>query len=217
KSGQVHIENCTFARNASDGVDIDFGVGQVVDSGFMNNVNDGLDVSGSQLTVINNRFENNGDKGFSVGEESQVTIANALFHRNSIGVSTKDLSHAQVTYATFVDNGLAIEAIRKKPFFGGGSGEVVNSVFSGNLTLFQDDYFSQGQVSIHNSLTDDALGCPTCLDVDLRFQSVADGDYRLRPDTVSGEQFEILDPQWAGLEGRQDWPSLPGVFATTQP
>lgn len=217
KNGQVHIANCTFARNASDSVDIDFGVGQVVDSVFVDNVNDGLDVSGSRLTVINNRFENNGDKGFSVGEDSHVTIANALFLRNNIGISSKDLSHAQVTYATFVENGLAIEAIRKKPFFGGGSGEFVNTVFAGNLTLLEEDYFSQDQIDIQESLTDDPRGCATCQHVDIRFQSIADGDYRLRPEVIAGVQFEPVVLEWESLEGRDDWPSLPGSFVTAQP
>ena len=212
KNGQVYIANCSFARNASDSVDIDFGTGKVLDSVFIDNANDGLDISGSTITAMNNHFENNGDKGFSVGEDSHLTLVNALFRGNQIGLSTKDLSHAQVAYATFVDNVLAVEAKRKKPFFGGGSGEFVNSVFAGNQLLLDDDYFSQGQVFIHHSLVDDPAGCPTCQMANIRFQSTATGDYRLLAETVEDLEFESFPLEWEGLENDGAWPQLPGYY-----
>ena len=80
---------------------------------------------------------------------------------------------------TFVDNVLAIEAKRKKAFFGGGSGEFVNSVFAGNQILLEDDYFSSGQVDIHHSVTDDPQACPVCSTGTIQYRSAETGDYRL--------------------------------------
>jgi hypothetical protein len=162
KNGHIFMDDCLISDNASDGVDIDFGTGEVRNSRFLNMVNDGLDISGSTLTIVDNHFENNGDKGLSVGEDSHPTVTNALFRGNQIGISLKDLSHAKVSNATFVGNVLAVEAKRKKPFFGGGSGEFINSVFTENQVLLEDDYFSAGQVTFRDSLADDPAACPTC-------------------------------------------------------
>ncbi len=162
KNGHIFMDDCLIADNASDGVDIDFGTGEVRNSRFLNMAGDGLDISGSTLTVVDNHFENNGDKGFSVGEDSHPTVTNALFRGNQIGISLKDLSHAKVSNATFTGNVLAVEAKRKKPFFGGGSGEFINSVFTENQVLLEDDYFSAGQVTFRDSQVDDPAACPTC-------------------------------------------------------
>jgi hypothetical protein len=211
KNGHIFMNDCLIADNASDGVDLDFVTGEVRDSHFLNNVGDGLDTSGTQLLVIDSRFENSGDKGFSVGEDSHPTIINGLFRGNQIGLSTKDLSHTQAAYVTFVDNVLAVEAKRKKPFFGGGSGEFVNSVFSGNQILLEDDYFSSGQVEFLNSVTDDSQACPACATGTIRYQSAETGDYRLLIETLAGSDFEIAPLDWEGLAGLGALPDVPGT------
>lgn len=210
KNGTIHMSDCLFSDNASDGVDIDFGIGDVRDCQFTNNVNDGIDISGSQITVTNGRFENNGDKGFSVGEDSHLVLFNGLFRGNQIGLSTKDLSHAQVTYSTFVDNVLAIEAKRKKPFFGGGSGEFINSVFSGNQVLLEDDYFSSGQALIHHSMTDDPVACPACWSGNIHFSAPETGDYRLAPGLL--DDFELALVEWTGIADLNSASQLPGII-----
>jgi hypothetical protein len=212
KNGHIFMNDCLFANNASDGVDLDFVTGEVRDSQFLNNVGDGLDTSGAHILVINSRFENSGDKGFSVGEDSHPTIINGLFRGNQIALSTKDLSHTQAAYVTFVDNVLAIEAKRKKAFFGGGSGEFVNSVFAGNQVLLEDDYFSSGQVDIHHSVTDDPQACPVCSTRTIRFVSAETGDYRLLRETLTGSEFEIAPLEWEGVAEFDALPDLPGAF-----
>ena len=211
KNGHIFMDDCLMADNASDGVDLDFVTGEVRNSHFLNNAGDGLDTSGSQVLVVNSRFENSGDKGFSVGEDSHPTIINGLFRGNQIGLSTKDLSHTQAAHVTFVENVLAVEAKRKKEFFGGGSGEFVNSVFVGNQTLLEDDYFSSGQVEILGSVTDDPRACPACATGIIRFRSSESGDYRLLPETLAGS-FEIVSLEWEGLEALGALPDMPGTF-----
>jgi hypothetical protein len=213
KNGAIFMDDCLVEGNAIDGVDLDFVTGEVRNSRFLNNVNDGLDISGSTVKIVDNHFEGNGDKGLSVGEDSHPVIINALFLRNNLGASFKDLSHARLAYATFADNVVAIEAKRKKPFFGGGSGEVVNSVFVGNQTLLDEDYFSADQVSIERSLADDGVGCRTCNIVDIRFQAAAQGDYQLSGGSPAG--FSIAKLTWPEAEGVDTLPEAPGVFLSS--
>lgn len=215
KNGHVLIANCLFDGNASDAVDLDFVTGEVRDSVFSNNVGDGLDMSGSHVMVLHNRFEFNGDKGVSVGEDSHPTIVDGLFRGNAIGLSTKDLSHARVAYGTFIDNTLAIEAKRKKEFFGGASGEFVNNVFANNRVLFDDDYFSQGQVSITHSLTDDPAGCPTCQDATISLASAVDGNVSLATGAL-GSDFEMFRGAWLDEVAIESLPAVPGAFAVPE-
>ena len=226
KNGRIYMDDCLVSGSASDGVDLDFGDGEVRNSRFVNNGNDGLDISGSRVLVVNSRFENNGDKGFSVGEDSHPIVVNALFQGNQIGMSIKGLSQARVSQATFVGNVLAIEAKRKKPFFGGASGEIVNSVFAENQTLLSEDYFSSGQVKIGHSLVDAAPNeaspalCDACQSANLiRFQSPETGDYRLAG--ASGG-FELARPDWLDMDGAEQAtlfpdgpPQQPGIFTTS--
>jgi hypothetical protein len=212
KNGHLYLDDTLVSDNASDGVDLDFVTGEVHNSQFLNNVGDGLDLSGNHITITNSRFEYNGDKGLSVGEDSHPIVINALFRGNQIGLSTKDLSQSQVAYATYVDNVLAIEAKRKKAFFGGGSGEFYNIVFSGNQTLLQEDYFSQGQVTIQSSISDDQGGCKECGFANISFQDSQAGDFRLKVGTIGSEDFILAKPDWMVLDGGGPMPELPGIF-----
>lgn len=213
KNGRVFIDDCLFARNASDSVDIDFGSGEVRNSRFMDNINDGLDISGSELLIRSNRFENNGDKGLSVGEESFPTVINSFFKSNQIGMAVKDLSHAKVAHSTFVDNVLALEVKRKKAFFGGGSVELVNCVFAGNQTLLEEDYFSAGQSEFRSTLADDQASCPACLPGIAQFPAAADGDYRLSPTMFGDGEFEAGTADWISIDGLDALPALPGIYS----
>jgi hypothetical protein len=139
-------------------------------------------------------------------------VANALFRGNQIGLSTKDLSHARVAYATFAENVLAIEAIRKKAFFGGGSGQFINTIFAGNQVLLAEDYFSNGQVDILNSVADDQQGCAACeLFTNILFRAPESGDYRLKAETFT-ERIQLTHPDWVPASILVAAPEVPGAF-----
>ncbi|MBI5031570.1 MAG: CotH kinase family protein [Chloroflexi bacterium] len=211
KNGRILMKNCLIANSASDAFDSDFTTGEIRDSEFINIKGDGVDLSGSTVTIVGNRFENVGDKGVSVGEDSHPIIINNLFRNCNIGISSKDLSDAKVAYSTFVDNALAIEAKRKKPMFGAGSGEFINNVFSGNKTLLEEDYFSRGLIKLHHSLVDKPADCRTCQGADIRFRSPETGDYRLVPAILPGG-FAPVQTEWTKFDGMGDLPQLPGIF-----
>lgn len=212
KNGNIAMDDCIIADSASDSMDLDFVTGEVRNSVFIDSKGDGLDLSGSEVIIAGNRFENALDKGISVGENSHPTLINNLIRDCQIGLSTKDLSWVKVSHTTFVDNGLAIEAKRKKPMFGGAGGEFLNSVFSGNKELVNEDYFSQGKVSILSSLVDlETPRCQNCRVTNARFRALNNGDYRLAKET----DFALVNTEWTKsfLESKGLHPESPGVIS----
>ncbi|HEX9652948.1 MAG TPA: right-handed parallel beta-helix repeat-containing protein, partial [bacterium] len=213
KNGYILMRNCLFSNTASDGIDLDFCAGIVQNNKFINTVGDGLDLSGARdLLISQNWFENIGDKGVSVGENSHPTIINNFFRNCVIGISTKDLSHARVAHCTFVDNQLVLEAKRKKEMFGGASAEVVNSVFSGNQVLLQDDYFSKGKVSVQNSLVDTPVDWPTCKTTSIRFVDSQNNNYSIEPLSIMGNGFHLAEPEWLKANLNGNTAHQPGIF-----
>lgn len=216
KNGHITMTDCLIADTESDGMDLDFVTGEVRSSAFMRIKGDGLDLSGSEVLVVGNRFENTGDKGISVGEDSHPTIVNNLIRGCQIGLATKDLSRPKVAHTTFVENVLAIEAKRKKPFFGGGGGEFVNNVFYGNGTLLSEDYFSRGQVSFKSSVVDrDATACAGCKAVPIHFQAPDTGDFRLAAQADALKGVAIAQVAWEGVDSSTTGQrvSQPGIFS----
>jgi hypothetical protein len=211
KNGHVLMTHTLVEDSASDGIDIDAGTGEVRDSRFADNAGDGIDISYSVVTLSGNHLEGIGDKGISVGERSQLTVLNNLIQECSIGISCKDLSAANVAFSTFVGNKLAIEAKRKKPMFGGGSGEFVNCVFAENDTLLREDWFSRGQIALDHSLVDAELDDEVAA---LRFMAPESGDYRLSPASLTTVPFEVIETTWPSLD---PYPTLPGIFAPIGP
>jgi len=212
KNGQLAMRDCYFEGNASDGIDIDFGKGYIENCQFVNISGDGVDLSGSEILISNCRFENIADKGVSVGENSHPILVNNLFRNCGIGFSTKDLSRARVAHSTFIDNRLAIEAKRKKPFFGGASAEVVNSVFSGNQELLKEDYFSKNQVTIKNSLVDRDVDWESCETVRIKFLSPEQNDFSVDPGSIPGIDFRLAHPDWLRSANGSNGHTLPGIF-----
>lgn len=190
KNGRLEMSDSLVARTASDGIDVDFGTGFIRDSHFKDIAGDGIDFSGTtDFVVSGTRVDGTGDKCFSVGEASAPTIVNNLMKGCVRGLSTKDRSSPRVAFNTFLGNKVAIEALRKKPMFGGAGGTFVYNVFAENGALVDEDRFSEGQVKLSHALSDDpAAACPGCRVVEvLRFRDAAAGDYRLAEPGAPGE------------------------------
>jgi len=212
KNGRVFMKNCLISGTDSDAFDLDFCTGEITDSHFSNTGGDGVDFSGSYVTVRNCRFENIGDKGTSVGENSHPILLNNVYIGCNIGVSCKDLSSPKIAFCTFINNNLAVEAKRKKPFFGGATGNFVSCVFSGNKELLDEDYFSDGGVTVRHSLVDAPTDWPTCKTAELQFVSPDQNNYLLEPNALASNGFEVVAPEWMKLNGNGHAPKLPGIL-----
>ncbi len=211
KNGNIIMRDCVFTRNDSDAVDIDFGVGLIENCRFSDISGDGLDISGSLLTVTGCVFENVADKGFSVGEKSEPILTNSLFKGCDIGMSIKDLSLVRASHCTFVENRLAVEAKRKKPMFGGGSGEIWNSVFFGNKFLLEEDFFSSQQVRVKHSVSDVQNGWEASKTTTVTFVAPQQGNYQIHPQSLMSNGFSTARPDWlAGAAGAAA--TAPGIF-----
>jgi hypothetical protein len=213
KNGRIAMRDCLFSGNAADSCDLDFVTGTVTQSRFVKSGNDGLDISGAQVVVTRCRFEHNGDKGTSVGENSHPIIVDCLYVGNQIGTSCKDKSLARIAHCSYIDNRLGLEAIRKKPFFGGGAGEFVNCVFSQNDVLRSEDYFSQGQLQITHSMLDESIASPTCLTAKIDFQNPGAADYRFSPPAETGTTVSLGSPEWLDDSPIPENVSRPGIFS----
>jgi hypothetical protein len=216
KNGKLLMTNCSFVDNASDGIDIDFGAGEVRDSRFIQQGGDGIDLSGSEILITASHFANVKDKGISVGENSHPVIINNLFENNTIAISTKDLSHVKVANCTFVYNHLVIEAKRKKPIFGPGSGEIVNSVFARNEILLREDYFSRGLVAIKHSLVDVPVDDPknNITSVPIEFIAPDRHNFLLAASFVDEKGIKLAFPDWYDLGIQTSEIRYPGILKT---
>jgi hypothetical protein len=128
KTTRVSVERCRFEGNASDGFDGDWIEGEVSHSTFERNGGDGLDLSGSIVTVSDTLFDRMGDKAISAGERTRLVAFNVVLRDSATGLAIKDLSQVRVASSVLFGNRTAIAAYRKKPIFGGGSGEIVSSL-----------------------------------------------------------------------------------------
>jgi hypothetical protein len=213
KNGKIAMYHSLFSGNAADSCDLDFVTGTVEQCKFIKSGNDGLDISGATVFVSNCRFEGNGDKGTSVGENSHPTIVNCLYLGNQIGTSCKDLSQAKIAFCSYINNRLALEAIRKKPFFGGGAGQFVNCVFAANDVLLSEDYFSRGQMRLLHSLLDVSSGQPTCQTGAITFLAPQTGDYRLKLPDQAASPVALGDVEWLQSVEIPDTARGPGIYS----
>jgi hypothetical protein len=212
RNGRIAMSDCHFSGNAADSCDLDLVVGMIERSYFTKSGHDGLECSGSSITVTDCRFEQNGDKGCSIGEKAQPKLVNCLFLNNLIGTSTKDSSVAKMAFCSFVGNHVAIEALRKKPFYDGGAGDFVNCVFAKNELTVTEDYFSRGKVRLFTSLLDVPPQYATCLTAVIEFQSLESGDYRLaQPESAIGP-VRVVMPAWFHTIDVPEGVSSPGIY-----
>ena len=108
----------------SDGLDVDFSVGQIKKSYFIGSGNDGVDFSGSTVDIEDSRVDRAGDKGVSVGEKSNVLGRNLRISNSFISVASKDESDVRID-DLYVDNAsYGLAAYQKKPEFGPASIQV---------------------------------------------------------------------------------------------
>jgi len=112
------IINTEISNTKADGLDIDFGNGQIKNCSFADISNDAVDFSGSQVEMDEIKITNTGDKGISVGENSRVIVKNSEITNVRLGIASKDLSEVFIEEIYFNNIEFGLAAYQKKPEFG---------------------------------------------------------------------------------------------------
>jgi hypothetical protein len=133
------VENCDLSGNNSPDTDaIDY---DGIDNGIIRNNtihgffgfnSDAIDIGegSSRILIEENRIFNMSDKGISIGQASSAIITNNLIYGCIMGVGIKDSnSFAYIDRNTFYGNKYGIAVFEKNHLAGGGSAEVLNSIF----------------------------------------------------------------------------------------
>ena len=127
------IRDSQFDNGPSDGVDVDFADGSVLNTQISGMGNDGFDMSGSDVIMRGVRISEVGDKGISVGEKSDFKINNSTLMGNMIGVAVKDGSNATINGTDLIGNETAIATFQKKAEFDGANIIVWRSTLESNV------------------------------------------------------------------------------------
>ncbi len=137
------IENCEFRGNSSydtDAIDYDQITNGIIRNNLIYNFygdnSDGIDLGEGtkDILISGNTILNCFDKGISVGQASTCTITNNVIVNCAQGVGVKDNgSYAYVDRNTFYACALGVASFEKNFGVGGGSIDVVNSIFANSI------------------------------------------------------------------------------------
>ena len=114
------MHNTIIQNSTSDGIDVDFGEGEITNSKFVNIAGDAIDISGSLIDIKDVNFNNIGDKAISAGEESMIKINHINIALSRIGIASKDSSVVVGSNIKISDCKLYDFAVyQKKSYFSG--------------------------------------------------------------------------------------------------
>ena len=130
-----------FSENASDAIDVDFGIGSIVNASFKNIMNDALDFSGSKIVLDNLKMDTIGDKMVSAGENSILTITKLFGNKSKIAIASKDGSVTTLNDININNTQIALAAYKKKSEYTGPSIIAKNIIITNSdLNYFVDDF-----------------------------------------------------------------------------
>jgi hypothetical protein len=136
-NSEFSLQNVSFHNLKSDGIDVDFGVGEIQDISLKNIGGDAIDFSGSNVILKNILIENTGDKGISVGENSIIKVNDVQISNAKIAIATKDSSNVDVKKAKISNCKLYDFAVYKKKSYFSNSVMIVDDAISCNKPISQ--------------------------------------------------------------------------------
>ena len=156
------ISASRIADTISDGLDVDFGRGEISNLHFERIGGDGLDISGSDIRAGNLSFDTVTDKAVSSGEQSRIVISTMQATNVGTGIVSKDASVTEVDGLSVTKfKLLAGMAYEKKNFYGSASLKVTGT------TLPPEAFRSQ---SGHRLVVNDRLIAGEEIDVDALYK-----------------------------------------------
>ena len=165
KGGDALIENCIFYGSGAqdtDAIDLDNVTGGIIRHNriyyFTGLNSDGIDIgeNSEDILIASNLIYHSGDKGISIGQGSTVTVDRNLVVGCKNGIAVKDNSVAVIVNNTFFYNDTTVSCYEKNQGAGGGTAEIVNTIFSSNLlsSIYTDDL---SVAAVRYSLSDSEL------------------------------------------------------------
>ena len=126
-----YINNIEINNAKSDGIDLDFSNGELINSTFIDIGGDAIDLSGSNSNISKTYINNVKDKAISIGERSIININGARIMNTEIGIAIKDESE----------------------LFGNNI-EIQNSRFSDVITFIKKNYYGPASAHFKNFKSD---------------------------------------------------------------
>ena len=136
-NSQFKISSSEFNNSISDGLDIDYGRGEIINTNFYNIKGDAIDFSGSEVDLKNIIADNVFDKAISAGEKTKLKIDDLRISSSGIGIASKDSSEVYASNIKITNCKISDFAVfQKKEYFSGGFLKA-DKVSSCNLSIVQ--------------------------------------------------------------------------------
>ena len=142
-NSKFDLKNISFSENASDAIDVDFGVGKITNASFNNIANDAVDFSGSIVDLNNLKMNTIGDKMVSAGENSVLTITNLTGNKSKIAIASKDGSLTTLSDIIISNTEVGLAAYKKKNEYTGSNIIAKNIIINKSKINFLIDDFSK--------------------------------------------------------------------------
>jgi hypothetical protein len=111
---EFDINQISINDAISDGIDVDFGSGNISNSNFFNIGNDSIDLSGSLAKLSQITSHRSGDKAVSIGEGSSVFASDISILNSKIGFAIKDSSYLELIESSIQDTEVGFTVFQKK-------------------------------------------------------------------------------------------------------
>ena len=119
-NSKFNLQSVKIVNSKSDGIDIDFGEGKMINTIFDEIGGDAIDLSGSIVYLNESKIKNVEDKAISVGEATKLEAENIEISNSNIGIASKDSSKVNVKKVKISNCGLFdYAAYQKKSYFSG--------------------------------------------------------------------------------------------------
>ena len=121
---KIYLKKSQVKDSYSDGIDIDFSIGEIDNIKIFNSINYGLDISGSTIKSNNISISNSNDKGLSIGEASSIQLDKLFIKDTFVAIANKDGSIAKINNVDIYDSKYDFVGFNKKNEYSGSSSKI---------------------------------------------------------------------------------------------
>ena len=134
---EFKVSSTKIINTISDGIDIDFGNGEITNTLFDKVGGDAIDLSGSNVYLQDINAKNIFDKAVSAGERTNLKINNLEVSSSGIGIASKDSSNVYGNNIKILNCNLYDFAVYQKKSYFSGANLKIDQFLSCGLPLVQ--------------------------------------------------------------------------------